>query len=151
MTTHAHRSRTRTIVLIVLVLLLALLLVAIFAPRASQQGEATAAVPADTLPRALVALGDSIYNGRVAGGTCFACHRADGKGMAGLAPDLTDGNWLHGDGSLTFLETIIRVGVPKPKQAAAAMPPMGGAKLTPEQIKAVAAYVYVMSHPERSG
>lgn len=137
--------------LIVLVLLLAFLLLAIFAQRAGQQAEAGALASADTLPAALVALGDSVYNGRVAGGTCFACHRADGKGMPGLAPDLTDGTWLHGDGSLDFLESIIRVGVPKPKQAAAAMPPMGGAKLTPDQIKAVAAYVYVISRPQRRG
>ncbi len=151
MPTDAQRSRTRTIVLIVFVLLLAFLLLAIFAPRAGEQAAARVLAPADTLPAALVALGDSIYHGRVAGGTCFACHHADGKGMPGLGPDLTDGTWLHGDGSVAFLETIIRVGVSKPKLAAAAMPPMGGATLTAHQIRAVAAYVYVMSRSERRG
>jgi mono/diheme cytochrome c family protein len=29
------------------------------------------------------------------------------------------------------------------------MPPMGGAQLTPEQVRAVAAYVYSLSHPSK--
>ena len=40
----------------------------------------------------------------------------------------------------------IQTGVPTPKKAPAPMPPMGGASLTPEQVRAVAAYEYSLSH-----
>ena len=49
-----------------------------------------------------VALGDSIFHGQVAGGTCTACHGQDAKGTA-VAPNLTDSEWLNGDGSYLFL------------------------------------------------
>ena len=52
----------------------------------------------------------------------------------------------NGDGSLTFIEHTVTTGVPKPKSHPAPMPPMGGASLSPDQIKAVAAYVYSLSH-----
>ena len=92
-----------------------------------------------------VALGDSIFHGQAAGGACFTCHGQDAKGTP-LAPDLTDQQWLNGDGSLQFIISTVTNGVPKPKQHQAPMPPMGGASLTPEQVRAVAAYVYSLSH-----
>jgi mono/diheme cytochrome c family protein len=97
---------------------------------------------------AQIALGDSIFKGKVAGGTCIACHQANAKGIPGLAPDLTDRTWLHGDGSLTAIVSTIEKGVPKPKQAAAPMLPKGGTNLTSDQIQAVAAYVYSLSHKD---
>ena len=93
----------------------------------------------------MVALGDSIFHGRAAGGTCQTCHGPDAKGTP-LAPNLTDSQWLHGDGSFQFLVTTITNGVPQPKQHPGPMPPMGGAQLTPDQVRAVAAYVYSLSH-----
>lgn len=95
-----------------------------------------------------IALGDSIFHGKAAGGLCFTCHQPNARGIPGLAPDLTDRSWLHGDGSLAFIERVIEAGVPKPKQAAAPMLPKGGGKLSPEQVRAVAAYVYSLSHPK---
>lgn len=94
---------------------------------------------------AMVALGDSIFHGTAGGGICFTCHGADAKGTQGLGPDLTDTTWLHGDGSLDFIKNIVRNGVPTPKEAAAPMPPMGGATLTPAQVDAVSAYVQSLS------
>ena len=94
---------------------------------------------------AQVAEGDKIFHGQEAGGTCTACHGQDAKGTA-IAPDLTDSEWLNGDGSLAFIEHTVTTGVPKPKSHPAPMPPMGGASLNPDQIKAVAAYVYSLSH-----
>lgn len=94
---------------------------------------------------AMIALGDSIFHGKVAAGTCVTCHQANAKGIPGLAPDLTDKVWLHSDGSLAAIITTIEKGVPKPKQAAAPMLPKGGGSLTPEQIRAVAAYVHSLS------
>lgn len=92
-----------------------------------------------------VALGDSIFHGQVAGGTCTACHGQDAKGTA-VAPDLTDSKWLNGDGSYQFIVNTVTTGVPKPKEHPAPMPPKGGATLTDDQVKAVAAYVYSLSH-----
>jgi mono/diheme cytochrome c family protein len=43
--------------------------------------------------------------------------------------------------------TLIRSGVTTPKQGAAVMPAYGGTPLEPEQLQAVAAYVYSLSHP----
>jgi hypothetical protein len=40
-------------------------------------------------------------------------------------------------------------GVPNPKQHPGPMPPLGGAQRTPEQVRAVAAYVYSLSHPTK--
>ena len=92
-----------------------------------------------------VALGDSIFHGQVAGGTCTACHGQDAKGTA-VAPDLTDSKWINGDGSYQFIVNTVTNGVPKPKEHPAPMPPMGGATLTDDQVKAVAAYEYSLSH-----
>jgi mono/diheme cytochrome c family protein len=92
-----------------------------------------------------VALGDSIFHGQVAGGTCTACHGQDAKGTA-VAPDLTDTQWLNGDGSYDFIVNTVTNGVPKPKEHPAPMPPKGGAALSDDQVKAVAAYVYSLSH-----
>ena len=92
-----------------------------------------------------VSLGGQIFHGKAAGGTCFTCHGQDAKGTT-LAPDLTDNQWLNTDGSQQGIAQIVTNGVPQPKQHQAGMPPMGGAKLTPDQIQAVAAYVYSLSH-----
>jgi mono/diheme cytochrome c family protein len=99
-----------------------------------------------TLAPATVALGDSIFHGKKAGGICFTCHGANARGTPGLAPNLTDAKWLHGDGSYAFIVGIVEKGVPKPKESAAPMLPKGGASLTAAQLRAVAAYVYSLSH-----
>jgi mono/diheme cytochrome c family protein len=89
----------------------------------------------------LIALGDSIFHGQVGGGTCYVCHGQDGKGSA-VGANLTDGEWLHDDGTIAGITGTITNGVPKPTKAPAPMPPMGGASLTPDQVKAVATYVH---------
>jgi mono/diheme cytochrome c family protein len=92
-----------------------------------------------------IALGDSIFHGQVAGATCFVCHGQDAKGT-GVGPNLTDAEWLNTDGSLDGIVKTIKSGVPTPKKAPAPMPPMGGTTLTAEQVQAVAAYEYSLSH-----
>ena len=94
----------------------------------------------------MVALGDSIYHGQAAGGTCAGCHGDNAKGTP-LAPDLTANKWLWGDGSYNSIVKTIREGVASPKQHTGVMPPMGGAQLTPAQVAAVGAYVFALSHP----
>jgi mono/diheme cytochrome c family protein len=112
---------------------------------ASAQQPAPAGSAADSIAPAQVALGDNVFHGKTGGGTCAVCHGPDAKGTPGLAPDLTHGKWLHGDGSYGFILNIVEKGVASPKEAAAPMPPLGGAALTPEQVHAVAAYVYSLS------
>lgn len=101
------------------------------------------AQPGDTVFSAeVLALGEKIFHGKAAGGLCFSCHGANAKGMKKIAPDLTDATWIHGDGSYAFIVSTVEQGVPKPKDAAAPMPPKGGANLTADQVHAVAAYVW---------
>src|SRR5579871_2340571 len=95
--------------------------------------------------REMVALGDRIFHGQVAGATCTGCHGGDAKGTP-LGPDLTSQQWLWGDGSYAAIKKIITEGVPQPKQYRSPMPPMGGAQLSPEQVAAVSAYVWALSH-----
>lgn len=103
------------------------------------------ALRAQEVTPATVAEGKAIFEGKQAGALCFSCHGMNARGTPGLAPDLTDATWLHGDGSMTFLRQLITAGVPKPKEAVAPMPPMGGANLKADQVHAVAAYVFSLS------
>lgn len=74
-------------------------------------------------------------------GGCHACHGSNGGGSQ-LGPDLTDDQWLHLSGpELDALADVIRTGVSEPVEHPAPMPPMGGATLTEEQLRAVVAYV----------
>jgi len=99
-----------------------------------------------TITAAELALGDSLYHGLIGATSCQACHGPDGKGGA-VAPNLTDAEWLHGDGSYGAIYKQIETGVMQPKQFMGVMPPFGGAPLTPEKHRAVAAYVYSLSRP----
>ena len=105
----------------------------------------SAAVKAAGITPARVALGDSVFHGQVAGGTCTACHGSDAKGTP-LAPDLTDKKWLWSDGSYQSIVKTIREGVPAPKEHRGVMPPMGGAHLSAAQVAAVGGYVFALSH-----
>jgi hypothetical protein len=58
---------------------------------------------------------------------------------------LNDSQWLHIDGSFDALAGIIAAGVPVPAQYPAAMPARGGAPLTDEEVRSIAAYVYTLS------
>ena len=95
--------------------------------------------------RAMVALGDRIYHGQVGGAACAGCHGARGTGSV-LGPDLTAKKWLWSDGSYAGISKTIREGVMHPKQYRSPMPPMGGAQLAPDQLSALAAYVWALSH-----
>ena len=89
----------------------------------------------------MVAQGEELFNG---GGNCHACHGRAGAG-APLAPALQDDSWIHIDGSFDALVQIINAGVPQPAQYPAPMPARGGAAITDEQVRAIAAYVYAIS------
>jgi mono/diheme cytochrome c family protein len=82
--------------------------------------------------------GDRLFSG--AGG-CMACHGPEAGGST-LGPDLTDDQWLHVDApEVDALAGVIRDGVAEPVQYPAPMPPMGGASLSDDQVRALAAYI----------
>jgi mono/diheme cytochrome c family protein len=106
----------------------------------------TGAVPANLPPgvtAAMIDQGRQIFHGP---GNCYTCHGADAKGTT-LAPDLTDKVYLNisGDDYNQYV-TLINTGVPQPKQHPAPMPPKGGSAITDDQVKAVAAYEWALSH-----
>jgi glucose/arabinose dehydrogenase/cytochrome c5 len=95
--------------------------------------------------REMVALGDRIFHGEVGGAACAGCHGARGTGTP-LGPDLTSKKLRWSDGSYAGIMDTIKAGVPHPKEFRSPMPPMGGAQLTPDQLSALAAYVWSLSH-----
>ena len=92
-----------------------------------------------------MALGDRIFHGESAGGTCSGCHGSDARGGP-QAPSLVKGRWLIGDGSLKSIADTIADGVPRPHNYEVPMPPKGGAPLSDADVAAVAAYVWAISH-----
>lgn len=48
--------------------------------------------------------GEVLFNGGPA--NCFTCHGADGKGIKGLGPNLTDDIWLWGGSEKAIIDTI---------------------------------------------
>jgi glucose/arabinose dehydrogenase/mono/diheme cytochrome c family protein len=99
--------------------------------------------PGDTAQE--VALGRQVFEGQVGGAPCSGCHGSNAKGTP-LGPDLTSGKWTWSDGSLSGIQKTITTGVPNPKNYRSPMPPMGGAQLSPGQVKDVAAYVWAVGH-----
>ena len=93
--------------------------------------------------RADSAAGDSLYHGA---GQCMTCHGDRGEGIAGLGPDLRDDVWLHGDGSIAFIQRIILSGA-VPRQTPTVMPAFA-ARLSAVEAFRIAGYVYSLSHPD---
>ena len=113
-----------------------LLSLALLDPRSAAAQAPPKATPAQ------IALGDSVYHGK---GNCYACHGATAEGSVG--PNLKDAEWLHHDGSMDALVKQITVGITKEaSKSGIPMPAKGGATITDDEVKAVAAYVYSRSH-----
>jgi cbb3-type cytochrome c oxidase subunit III len=103
--------------------------------------KAQAAPPLPTgVTQAMVDQGKTLF-----GASCIGCHGQDAKGSA-FAPNLTDAEWLHSDGSFDKIVETITKGVATPKNSPMPMMAKGGATLTDAQVKAVAAYVWRISH-----
>lgn len=91
----------------------------------------------------MVARGQEIFRGT---GFCHNCHGRDGAGLPQLGSDLTTGVWHHSDGSYAALVERIERGVSAERsRTGMPMPPRGGARLTDEQLRSVAAYVWTLS------
>ena len=128
--------------------LVTLAVLALAAP-AGAQASAAAQAPAAAkksdarVTPALIAMGDTIFHGA---GLCFACHGADAKGIVG--PSLADTTWLHSTGTYSDLIRQITAGVTQAQsKGGQIMPPKGGGEITEADVKAVAAYVWSLSHP----
>lgn len=86
--------------------------------------------------------GQQLFTGQAA---CHACHGPQATGTQ-LAPDLTDSEWLNIDArDYDAIVEVINTGVPSPVEHPSPMPPMGGASLDDEQVRALGAYVYGIS------
>jgi cbb3-type cytochrome c oxidase subunit III len=99
-------------------------------------------LPAGVTPE-MIKQGDQVFHG---GGLCFACHGADAKGTVG--PDLTDQVWIHSTGKYEEIIKTVTTGVPQDstKLGKGPMPPKGGSSISDDDVKAVAAYVWSLSH-----
>jgi cytochrome c5 len=102
-------------------------------------------MPAGVTP-AMITLGDSLFNN----GSCARCHGKAGVGGTN-APNLTDSQWLQISGSYDEIVKIVTDGVPraaiKDSTHQRAMNPRGGPmQLDDAKVRAVAAYVYSLSH-----
>lgn len=116
-------------------------LVLVLQAGAAGSAAAQTAAPAGVTPAA-IQQGDSIFHKT---GLCYACHGSNAQGAVG--PNLTDAEWIHGDGSYDMIVATVTAGVPKEKaKSGIPMPPKGGSSISDEDVKAVAAYVYSLSH-----
>jgi cbb3-type cytochrome c oxidase subunit III len=92
--------------------------------------------------QAMVDKGNEIFH---KAGLCYACHGQDGKGLVG--PNLTDDVWIHSKGTFSELIASITKGVTKEEsKSGVPMPAKGGSTISDDDVKAVAAYVWSLSH-----
>lgn len=93
----------------------------------------------------LIETGEKLFNE----GTCYRCH---GKGGVGgrTGPNLTDKEYVQGDGSLGNISEVIMWGVRRRDFADKTRPfqmnPSGGMDLDQEKHDALTAYVWSLSH-----
>lgn len=92
----------------------------------------------------MVQRGDSLFNT----GSCTRCHMEGGVGGR-RGPNLTDDEWVHGDGSLDSIFVTIYWGVRKRDMVDDSHPfemnPNGGMVIGWEETRALAAYVWTLS------
>jgi mono/diheme cytochrome c family protein len=91
----------------------------------------------------MVSQGEQVYGGP---GLCYVCHGPEGQGMSGLGANLTDDEWIHGDGSFESIAETVMNGVDSSvSTTGTAMQPKGGSGITDEQVRQVAAFVWTLS------
>lgn len=107
-------------------------------------GGAATPVIATSLPTGVTQ--EMVNEGQELFGTvCVACHGAGGAGST-IAPPLNDDDWLNVSGEYEEIITIINNGVAQPVEYPAPMPPQGGGNFTDDEVQALGAYVYALSH-----
>jgi len=109
---------------------------------------AAAQVPAWQRPPGVtdsaIAWGDALFHGPA---NCAGCHGDGGRGTD-RGPNITGAIWLHGPGTYESLTEWVKHGVPAARTyTGEAMPALGGAPMNEDDARAVAAYVWSISHP----
>jgi len=90
----------------------------------------------------MIVTGNTIFHGP---GLCYACHGPNAQGLVG--PSLVDTVWIHSKGSYPEIVNQILHGVSKEdSKSGIPMPPRGGSSISDEDVRAVAAYVWSLSH-----
>ena len=92
------------------------------------------------LTQAMVDVGQDQF-----GTVCASCHGQGGTGSP-AGPALNDAQWLNITGQYPEIVTVINSGVASPKEFPGVMPPRGGGSFDDQQVAAIAAYVYALSH-----
>jgi mono/diheme cytochrome c family protein len=91
-----------------------------------------------------IAWGRELFHGSA---TCAGCHGEAGRGT-GRGPNITGAIWLHGPGTYESLIEQVKHGVPASRSyTGEAMPERGMVPMPEEAVRAVAAYVWSISHP----
>jgi mono/diheme cytochrome c family protein len=94
----------------------------------------------------VIEVGSMVFHER---GGCADCHGRRGEGSE-AGPSLRDGEWRSGSG--TYEEILEQVVHGKPRtetETGEPMPMRGVSGLSDRDVRAVAAYVWAISHPER--
>ena len=90
--------------------------------------------------------GKALYHGSA---NCAACHGVEGRGTD-EGPALTGGLWLHGPGTYEWLVEQIKAGIPAHRtMTGKPMPMRGWVPMNDQDVRAVAAYVWSITHPPR--
>ena len=108
-------------------------------------GRGAGHAPAQGLPSGvtpeMVERGHTLFNGPA---RCVLCHGTDGKGTK-RGPDLTSGHWVHIHGGYDEIINLVNDGIPNPKEFDRPMPKRGGSKISPDEVRDVAAYAWSIS------
>jgi len=120
---------------------LAILAAAVAAPAAAQQVPRPPGVTDST-----IAWGRHLFHGSA---NCASCHGDDAQGTD-KGPALTGAIWLHGPGTYEWLVEQIEHGIPSHETwTRKPMPMRGWTNMPDADVRAVAAYVWSITHPPR--
>ena len=93
-----------------------------------------------------IAWGRHLFHGSA---NCASCHGVDAQGTDD-GPALTGALWLHGPGTYDWLVEQIKLGIPAHQTWTRKPMPMRGWTNMPDgDVRAVAAYVWSITHPPR--
>lgn len=91
-----------------------------------------------------IAWGKALFHGPA---NCSVCHGEGGRGTD-RGPNITGALWLHGPGTYESLLEWVKHGVPAWRTyTGESMPAMGASPMNEDDARAVAAYVWSISHP----
>jgi mono/diheme cytochrome c family protein len=106
------------------------------------QGHASQRPPGVT--DSAIAWGQNLFHGSAG---CSTCHGDGGRGTE-RGPNITGAIWLHGPGTYESLIEQVKHGVPTSRSyTGEGMPPGGKVPMSEKAVRAVAAYVWSISHP----